>query len=88
MNPTTVVALGLLLALGAGGRPSGPAALVVAQLPAGEVARGIPVREREAPPDDPVVDQADADADAKTAPAIEQPAVADPPDVEQPDDDQ
>jgi hypothetical protein len=40
---------------------NGPAAkagaFVVAQLPAGEVAEGIPVKEREAPPDDPAADR-------------------------------
>lgn len=84
--------LGLMLALYLVGVPNGPAArpgaFVVAQRPAGEVAEGIPVKEREAPPDDPAADQAEADADAAQAPGVEQPGVADPPDVVQPSDEQ
>jgi hypothetical protein len=91
MDQTIAAMLGLMSTLSLGGLLNGPAVkpdgLVVAQVPAGEVAQGIPVKEREEPVDDPAADQAATDDDERL-PDVQQPDAADQPDVVQPSDDQ
>jgi hypothetical protein len=89
MKPTAIPVLGLMLALYPGGLPNRSVAqsgrFVVAQLPAGEVAEGVPVRERVDPPENAAAEQAEHDADAQV-PGVRQPDVANPPGVAQPPD--
>jgi hypothetical protein len=88
MKPTDIPALGLMLALSLGGLPNRPVGqsgrLVVAQLPAGEMAEGVPVREFVDPPENAAAEQAEHDADAQV-PGVRQPGVARPDVVQPPD---
>ena len=82
MKPAQIIVLGLLIASPA---PS----LVVAQVPAGEVAHQVPVIEGVEQPDSPTADEAEGNSEARLpqaqpGSAVQQPQVEVPPMPQQP----